>query len=79
MVKKEAEKKAAKKAKTSKKETVKKESYFKGVKKELSKVKWPKASEVIKYTIATIVFIVIVIGFFGVLNLLMSLIKGLFV
>lgn len=74
MVKKQAEKKTAKKTKATKKE-----SYFKGVKKELAKVKWPKASEVVKYTIATIVLVIIVVAFFGLLNLLMSFIKGLFV
>lgn len=74
MVKKVADKKTAKKVKTTKKE-----SYFKGVKKELAKVKWPKASEVVKYTIATVVLVLIVVLFFGLLNLLMSFIKGLFV
>ena len=74
MVKKVADKKPANKVKTTKKE-----SYFKGVKKELAKVKWPKASEVVKYTIATVVLVLIVVLFFGLLNLLMSFIKGLFV
>ena len=79
MAKKETEKKTVKKAKPTKKNTKKKETFFKGVKKELAKVKWPKASEVVKYTVATIVLILIVVLFFSLLNLLLSFIKGLFV
>lgn len=56
---------------------VKSESYFKGVKKEMALVKWPTWKEVIKNTIATIVLCVIVCGFFILLNLLLSFIKGL--
>ena len=81
MVKKEETKKTNKKVekKTTKKATKKKESYFKAVKKEMAKVKWPKASEVVKYTVATIVLILIVVIFFSLLNLLLSFVKGLFV
>lgn len=57
----------------------KKENYFKKVGKELSKVKWPEKKEVTKYTVATIVFILIVVGFFCLLNLGMSYIKGMFI
>lgn len=55
---------------------VKKESYLKGVRKEMKLVKWPTFKEVIKYTIATVVMCLIVCGFFLLLNLLLSLIKG---
>ena len=79
MVKKVETKKNVKKTKNTKKTTKKKETFFKGVKNELKKVKWPKASEVVKYTIATIVLILIVVLFFSLLNLLLSFIKGLFV
>jgi len=79
MVKKETEKKTVKKAKPAKKMLKKKESFFKSVKKELAKVKWPKMSEVVKYTVATVVLILIVVLFFSLLNLLLSFIKGLFV
>ncbi len=81
MVKKDESKKTTKKVvkKATKKATKKKESFFKAVKKELAKVKWPKASEVVKYTIATVVLILIVVLFFSLLNLLLSFIKGLFV
>lgn len=80
---KEKETKKVVKAKTaSKKNNTKntkqvKESYIKGVKKEMSLVKWPTWKEVIKNTIATIVLCVIVCGFFILLNLLLSFIKGL--
>ncbi len=55
---------------------VKKENYFEGVRSELAKVKWPTKKEVLKYTIATIVFSAILVGFFVLLDLLMSAIKG---
>lgn len=63
----------------AKKKTSKKSNYFKEVRKELSKVKWPEKSEVLKYTITTVVFIVVVVLFFCLLNLGMSYLKGLFV
>lgn len=58
---------------------VKKESYFKGVKKELSLVKWPTWKDVITNTIATVMLCLIVCGFFLLLNLLLSIVKGWFV
>ena len=79
MVKKETEKKSVKKTKSTKKVVKKKESFIKGVKKEMSKVKWPKVSEVVKYTVATIGLVLIVVIFFSLLNLLLSFVKGLFV
>lgn len=62
-----------------KEKKVKKENYFKKVGKELSKVKWPEKKDIIKYSISTVVFILIVVGFFCLLNLGMSYLKGLFV
>ncbi len=67
-----------KKNDNKKEKKVKKEGFFAGVKKELKLVKWPTAKEIIKYTIATIVFCAILVGFFELLNLLMAFIKGLF-
>ena len=78
------EKTSVKKGKTVKKDNkkktkkVKKESYFAGVKAEISKVKWPSKQEVIKYTIATIVFILVLVVFFILMSLIMSLVKGAF-
>ncbi len=66
-----------KKAKKDKKvKKVKKESYFEGVRNEIAKVKWPTKKEVFKYTVATIIFVLILVGFFVLLDLLMSVIKG---
>ena len=39
-------------------------------------VKWPTFKEVIKYTIATVIMCLVVCGFFLLLNLLLSLVKG---
>lgn len=76
---KETKKKVTNKKSTKKvnKPKVKQESYLKSVKKEMKLVKWPTWKEVIKNTIATIVLCVIICGFFILLNLLLSYIKGL--
>ncbi len=80
-------KKETKENKKIKKETKKvkqksqkapKENYFEGVRSELSKVVWPSKKDVLKYTIATIIFILVLVAFFILLNLLMSAIKGAF-
>ena len=68
-----------KEKKKKKKNQVKKESYLKGVRKELKMVKWPTFKEVLKYTISTLVFCLVVCAFFILLNLFMSWIKGMFV
>ena len=46
------------------------------VKKELKLVKWPTAKEVLKYTISTVVFCLILCCLFMLLNLLLSVVKG---
>lgn len=68
----------SKKTKKTKEKKVKKESFFEGVRSELSKVKWPTKKDVLKYTIATLVFIIFLVIFFVLLSLLMSVIKGAF-
>lgn len=68
----------AKEKKEKAKKKVPKESYMEGVSSELKKVKWPSKQEVIKYTVATIVFVVVLVLFFVLLNLGMSLIKEAF-
>ena len=77
---KEEKTKIAQKAndKKPKEKKAKKESYVKGVKKELKLVKWPDAKEIVKYTIATIVFCIILVAFFELLNVILAYIKGLF-
>ncbi len=71
-------KKNSKKDNKSKQKKGQKESFFKGIKKELKLVIWPKAKEILKYTIATIVLCLIFVAFFEVLNLIMAYVKGLF-
>ena len=85
MAKKEVKEKVNKKVKKEKNKEKKvkktktpKENYFVGVRNELSKVKWPSKKEVLKYTVATIVFIVVLVVFFILLSMAMSVIKGAF-
>lgn len=73
--KKVKETKQKKKVKTTK---TKKEGFLKGVKKELKKVSWPSKKDVIKYSVATLVFCIIVMVFFQLLNLGLSVVKGVF-
>ena len=72
--------KKEKKVKEKKKETkVKKESYGKQLRKELKLVKWPSAKEVVKYSISTIIFCLVICAFFLLLNYGLALIKELFI
>ena len=59
--KKEKKKEKKETKKEEKKATVKKESWWHGVKSEFKKVRWPSRKEMVKYSIATITFIL----FFG--------------
>lgn len=52
------------------------ESYLKQVRKEMKLVKWPSGKDVLKYTISTIIFCVLLCLIFMGLNLIMSLIRG---
>ena len=67
------------KAKTSKKVVTKKESkiknWFKGVISEFKKVRWPNKKEMIKYSIATIVFIIFFALFFYLIEVIIYFIK----
>ena len=79
VVKKEDKTKKQTKKSTKKKETQKpQEGYFKQVRKEMKLVKWPRAKEVLKYTISTIVFCAFLCALFMFLNLIMSLVRGWF-
>ena len=57
----------------------KKESKISLTKQELKKVSWPSIKDILKYTSATIVFVLILTGFFSLLNLGLSFVKGLFI
>lgn len=61
---------------TKKKEKkVKKESFFTGVKKEMSKVRWPLKKEMVKYSIATLSFVVFFALFFMLGDLIIAGVK----
>ena len=63
------------KKKEEKKTEVKKESWWHGVKSEFKKVRWPSKKEMIKYSIATICFILFFAAFFSIIELIAWLIK----
>jgi len=62
-----------KKAKKPKKGIFK---YFHEVKSEVSKVKWPSRKDMIKYSTATLVFILFFSAFFYIIDLVFALIKA---
>ena len=66
------------KEKKSLKEKSNKLGFFKSVKLEMSKVKWPDAKTMVKYTIATLAFTIFLGIFFYGLSLLFALLKGMF-
>jgi len=68
-------KKVDKKVKKEKKDK-KKESLFKQIKKEMSKVHFPSKKDMIKYSIATITFVIFFGIYFYVIELIMALIKS---
>ena len=70
-------KKGTKKVKKQK-ETKRKEGFFKGIKVELKKVTWPSKKDILKYSIATLVFCIVVMVFFQLLDFLLSIVKGVF-
>ena len=51
--------------------------FFSEVKKELAKVRWPNKKDMVKYSVATIIFVIFFAGFFYVIDLLMALVKTL--
>ena len=61
--------------KTKTKNTSKK-SFLKEVKAEMKKVKWPTKKEMIKYSITTLIFILLFAGFFYLIDVLFALLKG---
>ena len=67
------EKKATKKVETKKKETKKTiDPHKTTLRAEFNKIKWPSKKEMVKYSIATIVFIVFCALFFWVIQLVMA-------
>ena len=61
---------------TKKKEPkVRKNSFFSEVGKEVSKVNWPSRKDMLKYSIATISFILFFATFFYLIDLILALLK----
>jgi len=76
-MKKKSDEKKIDNKKTSKKVKVKKDNLFKQIKKEMEKVHFPSRSDMVKYSIATIVFILFFAIYFYAIELVMALIKSL--
>ena len=53
-----------------------KQSFLKEVKAEMKKVKWPTKKEMVKYSITTLLFILLFAGFFYLIDVLFALLKG---
>ena len=51
--------------------------FFGEVRKELSKVKWPSRKDMVKYSIATIVFVIFFAAFFYLIGVLVALVSRL--
>jgi len=51
-------------------------TFFKEVKSEVSKVKWPSKKDMFKYSLATIVFVVFFALFFYLIDLIIALLKA---
>lgn len=52
-------------------------NFFKDVKKEVSKVKWPTKKDMFKYSLIVILFIVFFALFFSAIDVVVALIKSL--
>ena len=74
--KKKPQKKSVKNKKTNKKKHSTVVTFFKEVKSEMSKVKWPSKKDMVKYSIATIIFIVFFALFFYLIDLIIALLKA---
>jgi preprotein translocase subunit SecE len=70
-------KKEPKKTKTKKTTEVAYKSYFQEIKDELKKVKWLSKEEMVKYTVAAVIFIVIFGLYFYGMDFIFSWLKGL--
>ena len=51
--------------------------FFGEVRKELSKVKWPSKKDMVKYSIATIVFVIFFAAFFYLIGVVVGIITKL--
>ena len=51
-------------------------SYFKDVKKESKKIVWPSRKNLIKYSVATVLFVILMALFFLLLSFLAAFLQG---
>mgnify|MGYP001851575966 FL=1 len=73
--KKDVKKIEKKKDNKKKEKKVKKESFFKSVSNEMDKVRWPLKKEMVKYSIATLSFIIFFALFFTLGDLIIAGVK----
>ena len=50
--------------------------YFKGVKKEVSRIKWTSKKDLLKYSVASILFVVFFGVFFYVIDLVVAILRS---
>lgn len=82
--KKEVKKKETKEEKKESKKTEKKKKgifskilgYFKGVRKEISRIRWTKGKELVKYSIAAVSIILFFCVYFYVIDILVALLRS---
>jgi len=53
-------------------------TFFKGVKKEIKRVRWPSRKHMVKFSVATIITIVFFAGFYYLVDIIIALIKTVF-
>ena len=75
MSKDEKKKVKSKPVKNETKKKVVKESFFKGVISEIKKVRWPNKKEMVKYSVATISFVIFFALYFGLIEVIMYFIE----
>ena len=50
--------------------------YFKGVKKEISRIRWTKGKELVKYSVAAVSIILIFCVYFYIIDMLVALLRS---
>lgn len=73
---KKVEKRDTDKKKATKKNIKQKSNFLKEVRSEVSKVKWPSKKDMVKYSVATIVFVIFFALFFYLIDLIIALLKA---
>lgn len=83
-MKKDSTKKVKKVTEKKEKDTKKKKglfkgikSYFKGVKKEIGRIRWTSGKDLVKYSIATIIFVVFFGVYFYLIDLVVAFVRSL--